>query len=132
MVFLRSLLNWLTSRETTHFPSPSKLIRTSSGVNGNNIESSCGKCNSKYSKFDLVKLPMMFHISSKKRFTLSIWHSLWTTWKVCWNVIQFISYEVQSQWYLTDSKWLLGLFKQSYTSFWQWQVDWSQTFWQAT
>ena len=49
---------WLTLRETPYFPSQSKLIRTSSGVNGNKIESFCGKYNSKYRKFDLVKVPM--------------------------------------------------------------------------
>ena len=36
-VFLRSFLTWLTSRKNPYFPSQSKLVRTSSGVNGNKI-----------------------------------------------------------------------------------------------
>ena len=37
MVFLRSFLTWLISRKTPYFPSQSKLVRTSSGVNHNKI-----------------------------------------------------------------------------------------------
>ena len=57
-VFLRSFLTWLTSRKKPYFPSQLKLVRTSSGVNGNKIQSFWGKCNSKYSKFGVVKLPV--------------------------------------------------------------------------
>ena len=58
MVFLRSILTRLTSWETPYFPSQSKLFRTSSGVSGNKIELFCVKCNSKYCKFGLIKLPV--------------------------------------------------------------------------
>ena len=57
-VFLRSFLSLLTLRETPYFPSQSMLVRTSSGVSGNKIELFCGKYNSKYGRFSLIKLPV--------------------------------------------------------------------------
>ena len=51
-------MTWPTSRKTPHFPSQSKLVRTSLGVNGNKMWSFCGKYNSKCSIFGLVKLPV--------------------------------------------------------------------------
>ena len=54
MVFWRSFLTW----KSPYLPSQSKLVRTLLMVNGIKIEPFCGKYNSKYSRFGLVKLPV--------------------------------------------------------------------------
>ena len=86
-VFFISFLIQLTSQDTPYFPSQSKLVRISLGVNGNKIESFRGKYNSKYSKFGLVKVPMPKIPWCSLHFFQKICSSMA---KVCWKVIQFM------------------------------------------
>ena len=92
-VFLKSFLIWLTSQDTPYFSCQSKSVRTSSGVNGNKIQSFCGKYNSNLtsSSSPCQKFHDVLPIFSRRTFALSLWRSLLTTWKICWKVIQFIS-----------------------------------------
>ena len=68
-------------RKEPYFPSQSKLVRTSSGVNGNKIESFCGKYNSNVANLDWSSFPCekfhdVLYISSRRIFAISPWNNL--------------------------------------------------------